>query len=461
MKNQNNCFRYLSLGLPGDVARCKARGDFAQALALIDGRLADGALPDALRLNLTAQREMIVRLPGEYPYDRAAALSRIRQSIPDFTEAEFDRRVAEGKIYWIYDQGEKRFFGRFFESMCKAEPAFALRAGVKLPGVESAVKGSGGDDRLDIAAKKLRENGSLSNRIRIRAAVRLKDEHFEKGMLLWVHLPIPCACEEQREITILDMTAGGRPAPVDAAQRTVFWEERMDENHEFFVEYSYVRTSIYHDTDTMRPSPAQPSFDTEEIAPHAVFSPLVRAVTAELTEGISDPLEKARRIYDYITLNMRYHFQSDYFVLDNIVDNCLLSNTGDCGIFALTFLTMCRCAGIPAGWQSGLTAEPDFCGAHDWTRFYIAPYGWLFADPSYGTAAVRAGNEQRRRFYFGNIDAFRMAANSAFQADFHVPMRFWRGDPYDNQLGEMEREDRAVTYGEYTRSKTVLECEEL
>ena len=115
----------------------------------------------------------------------------------------------------------------------------------------------------------------------------------------------------------------------------------------------------------------------------------------------------------------------------------------------------------PAGWQSGLTAEPDFCGAHDWTRFYIAPYGWLFADPSYGTAAVRAGNEQRRRFYFGNIDAFRMAANSAFQADFHVPMRFWRGDPYDNQLGEMEREDRAVTYGEYTRSKTVLECEEL
>ena len=111
--------------------------------------------------------------------------------------------------------------------------------------------------------------------------------------------------------------------------------------------------------------------------------------------------------------------------------------------------------------SDGLTAEPDFCGGHDWTRFYIAPYGWLYADPSYGTAAVRAQNEERRKFYFGNIDAYRMVANSEFEAPFTVEKQFWRADPYDNQVGEIETSDRGLRYEEYTRSKEVLSCEEL
>ena len=111
--------------------------------------------------------------------------------------------------------------------------------------------------------------------------------------------------------------------------------------------------------------------------------------------------------------------------------------------------------------SDGLTAEPDFCGGHDWARFYIAPYGWLYADPSYGIAAVRARNETRRRFYFGNLDAYRMVANNAFQAPFTVPKQHWRADPYDNQVGEIETAERGLGYGEFERSKEVLLCEEL
>lgn len=176
---------------------------------------------------------------------------------------------------------------------------------------------------------------------------------------------------------------------------------------------------------------------------------------------MTDPLEKARIFYDFITLNMKYTFMPSYFILECIPDSAARSYTGDCGVFALLFITMCRCAGIPARWQSGLTAEPDFCGAHDWSRFYIAPYGWLYADPSYGTAAVRAQNEERRKFYFGNIDAYRMVANSEFEAPFTIEKQFWRADPYDNQVGEIETSDRGLRYEEYTRSKEVLSCEEL
>lgn len=175
-----------------------------------------------------------------------------------------------------------------------------------------------------------------------------------------------------------------------------------------------------------------------EEPPHIVFTPYIRELTASLTQGVTDPMEKARIFYDFITLNMKYSFMPCYFVLENIAESCARNFTGDCGVFALLFITLCRCTGIPAQWQSGLTAEPDFIGGHDWARFYAAPHGWFFADPSYGTAAVRGENEERRRFYFGNLDPYRMVANRAFQAPFTVEKQFWRADPYDNQLGEME-----------------------
>lgn len=463
----NENFRYLHVGLPDDILQRKLYGDLEGAVRLIDRRLASDAVPEALRCCLMAQREMILRRTEDYPYTKEEALSVVREHVSDFSEEEFEECVDTGKIRWIYLNGERRFFNRFFQSMCKAEPAFGARAGVRLPGVESAGKGTEGEGRLDRCARLMREHGKLSSRIRIRAAVRMKDEIFESGMFVRAHLPIPAACEQQSEIVIEKIfPAGGKPAPEDAPQRTICWETHLEENREFYVEYSYVHTARYHNVAKMQKEGlsltcAQPDFFTGEEAPHILFTPYIRALTEELTRGAADPLEKARRFYDFITLHMKYTFMPAYFGLEQIAETCARNFTGDCGVFALLFLTLCRCAGIPACWQSGLTAEPDFCGAHDWVRFYVEPYGWLYADPSYGTAAVRAENEERRRFYFGNLDVYRMAANNAFQAPFTIDKEHWRTDPYDNQLGEMETADRGLRYGEFERSKEVLLCEEL
>lgn len=458
--NQNEMFRFLSVGLPEDIARRKAWGDLEGAIRLIDRELRRQDLPEALRNCMTVEREIMCRIPEDYPLTRADALAEIRQHIPDFTEKEFDERVDAGKIGWVYLNGEMHFFNRFFSSMCKAEPAFAQRAGVMMHGVESVTREEG-EGRLDRVARLMRQNGSMTNRIRIRASVRVKDECFLPGMFVRAHLPIPAACEQQSDIRIEKIfPETGRVAPEDAAQRTVCWEETMTENHPFVVEYSYLHTATYHDLSDVRADSVQPTFDTEEIAPHVVFTPFIHSLVDKLTKGTDNPLEKARRFYDFITLQMRYNFMPSYFILEDIAQSCARSYTGDCGVFALLFLTLCRCAGIPAQWQSGLTAEPNFIGGHDWVRFYIAPYGWLFADPSYGTAAVRAQNEERRRFYFGNLDAYRMVANREFQAPFTVPKQYWRMDPYDNQLGEIETDKRGLRSYEFERSKEILLCEE-
>lgn len=459
--NINDTLQYLQYGLPDDILRRKLAGDFDGAIRLIRRRLADPATPEALRNALNVQARICTLLPGEFPYSKEDALSIIREKIPEFTDAEFDEYVDDGRIRWIYVNGEPRYFNRFFSSLCKAAPGFAQRAGLSLPGVESALSGSQGDSRLDISMKKMKQNGSLTNRIRIRATVRLKDEFFTPGMFLRAHLPIPAACQQQSDIRIEKIwPETGRISPENAPQRTVCWEETMEENHQFGMEYSYLHTAFFTDAYHGSGIPGSYDFDVQEQAPHIVFTPYLKALCAELTEGLTDPLAKARAFYDFITLNMKYTYMPDYMVLENMAENCARNFTGDCGIFALLFLTLCRCVGIPAQWQSGLTAEPDFIGGHDWVRFYVEPYGWIFADPSYGTAAVRAGKEVRRQFYFGNLDPYRMVANAAFQTNFTIPKEQWRADPYDNQLGEMESADRGYTFGEYERSKEILLCEE-
>ena len=275
-------------------------------------------------------------------------------------------------------------------------------------------------------------------------------------------LALPAACPSQSHITLDRFTeTPGHIAAEDAPQRTVCWEADLTENRTFGAEYSYRETAVYADPLSFTPDAEQPDFYTGEEAPHIVFTPYLRALAAQLTEGITSPAEKAKRIYDYVTLNVRYHFQPSYFVHESIAENCARSRRGDCGIMALTFITLCRIAGIPARWESGFAVAPGDAGCHDWARFYVAPKGWMYADCSYGASMARRGDEVLRRHYFGSLDTGRMVANSAFEAPFDPPMLGFRSDPYDNQSGEMEA-DGVGLYGDDTvTTKEVLKFEEV
>ena len=154
-----------------------------------------------------------------------------------------------------------------------------------------------------------------------------------------------------------------------------------------------------------------------------------------------------------------YRYQPAYLQLDCIPDQCAKTLRGDCGVFALLFITLCRIAGIPARWQSGLSVRPDGAGPHDWAMFYLAPHGWLWADCSFGSSARRSGEDARRAHYFGSLDPWRMVANSAFQAPLTPPMTGWRQDPYDNQVGELMVDGRGLDSTQRDWSQEVLELE--
>ena len=469
-----NLFESMYLPLPSPVQQMKERGNLEEAAAYLQHLLETGDCLPEERQRFRAELEILRRLTAEYPYTRAEALELVRRYVPNFSEADFDSLLMKGKLFWRYLDGEARFFGRFFDSLCKTDSFFAEAAekrGHRIPGSDRRL--------LEESAEKMRAQGELSVRINVQAELELEEAFFREGALVRAYLPLPRVTEEQSDIVLEEMSAGGQLSAESAAQRVVFWEERFGENHPFIVSYRFLHTERYRDVyglaERMQAEGRAEKQSENETTKYgaekrtesgydsALFPPsaYLRSLAAALTAGVTEPLVKAKCFYDFITKQVRYSFMPSYFCLDRMAERCAMDRVGDCGIQALLFLSLCEAVGIPARWESGLKTEPKFIGAHDWVRFYSPSFGWRAADLSYGGSAWKRGDERLYRFYFGNVDPWRMAANARILGETGFPEPEFRADPYDNQVGEMALDGRGLRYEEFRRRKEVLRAEEV
>lgn len=429
----NKCVDSLSMPLPEDILKRKWAGDLEGAIKAIDMRLKLD-LPGMLRDRLICERERIRRLPTQYPWTREEALAKLREIVPTVTEVQFDDWELQGRIDFIYIKGEKRYFIRSHRSITK-HPELIRQAGREVSPV---------NEWLDPMIREIIEKGSMTRRITLETSLYVDEADFVPGEYL-AHLPFPAVCAQQSDVCLL----AGEPdgiAPADAPARTAHWQRNLNEWQKFNLKYSYVSSIKYADP-LNQPAPAEPLYpnaappceaDLAESGAFIRFTPCLRALADEVTGDAYNPVEKAWRIYSFITTKVDYSFMRDYFQIDDLGEYCAVNLRGDCGLQALLFINLCRISGVPARWQSGMAVEPSYTGSHDWAQFYLEGWGWLFADCSYGGSAYRYGSELRHRFYFGNIDPMRMAANRVFQAKLTPDVSVLRVDPYDNQSGEME-----------------------
>lgn len=448
--------KYLRIPIPEDILKLENYGDFNHALDAIDVRLKQN-IPQALRGRLELEKIRISRLIGEYIYSYDEALSIMQKEIADFKAGELDKLKAEGYADWAFAYGSIKFHRRFFENIIKTCPEIAGRL-INNKEDCSINRDKLLNDTIDEIIKK----GHKSYYIHIKAKVKLKKETSEKGEIVKVYIPVPVLCQQVKKVNIIKTQPEAKfISPEDYPQRTVYFEKEACGEDEFSVEYSYENDVQYKRLDFSKVSESQPAFDTEEVEPHIVFTPYLKAITAEIIGDEKNPLKKARRIYDFITANIKYSYMREYLTIGNIPEYAAANLKGDCGVQGLLFITMCRIAKIPARWQSGLYVTPYSIGNHDWAQFYIEPYGWLFADLSFGGSAFRKGNTRRWNFYFGNIDPFRMIANSKFQYDFTPEKKFLRSDPYDNQRGEVEYSYRNVYFDEFDSVREIIDMHEI
>ena len=70
--------KYLRLPLDENIEKAKLSGDFERALTMIDQRLADDLVPEAIKQRLRIEQEVLRRLPYDYPFEETGAISQKR-----------------------------------------------------------------------------------------------------------------------------------------------------------------------------------------------------------------------------------------------------------------------------------------------------------------------------------------------------------------------------------------------
>ncbi|MBE5772226.1 MAG: transglutaminase domain-containing protein [Clostridiales bacterium] len=431
--------KYLAVPLPEDVLKLKGYGDLERLNRVIDKKLAKDNLPLALRRRLEYEKIIISLWPRAYPHNQEAAMKQLRDCFGDFTEEELDQLRDDDAVEWAYINGEIHYKNNFLSNLIKTRPHYAARVVDENRLAYSRNKAK----LLNENMARMKKDGKVAVRFHMRAEMTIDPLPGRDGQKVYAHLPLPIEYAQVKNFKLLSVShPDAIVAPSDFPQRTICFHEVPD--RPFVVEYTYENHLQYVEPDPAKVIDQQPTFYTEEYAPHISFTPYLKMLAAEIVGDEKNPLIKARKIYDFITTKMIYSFMRAYMTMPNVPEYGASSMKGDCGVQALLFITLCRICGIPARWQAGLDVNPLDVGEHDWAQFYIAPYGWLFADPSYGGGAYRAGDMERWNFYFGNLDPYRMPANSEYQHDFYVPYKNHRYDPYDNQDGEAEYEDASV-----------------
>lgn len=449
---------YLSYPLPPDVQRLFEAGDFARMARVIDKLLVDARVPKCLHDRLRFQLEIAKLTPKYYPYSKAELLERLREKIPDITPEEIEDLRDDGTLDWRYIDGEVRYRRNCISNLLKTKTEYAAREVANKTSAGTEVRHS----TLDDVIQRMKDKGHLHTRFEVHEEMTVRSDSLTAGETLRIHLPLPVVYAQVKKASLLSTSHA--PAAVNdetEPHRSVFFELPYEPGMTVSADFSYEIDAPYVQPDPANVSAEQPSFDTEEMPPHVVFTPYLRALAKEIVGDETNPLIKARLIYDFITTQAVYRFMPAYKMITGIPEYFLTGLRGDCGVQAISFVTLCRLVGIPAQWQAGLYTTPTSTGNHDWARFYIAPYGWLFADCSFGGSAFRAGSEMRREFYFGNLEPWRLPLCSAFQQEMNPPKKFMRFDPYDNQNGEIESLRRALEGREYDTDSRIVKYEEL
>jgi transglutaminase-like putative cysteine protease len=127
----------------------------------------------------------------------------------------------------------------------------------------------------------------------------------------------------------------------------------------------------------------------------------------KVTQGKTQPLDKARAIYDYVFTTMRYDKTGTGWGHGDVLYACD-AKKGNCTDFHSLFIAMTRSQGIPARFEIGFPLPPDkhsseIAGYHCWSDFWIDGKGWIPVDIS------EAWKHQEKHDYFlGSHDVNRM-----------------------------------------------------
>lgn len=448
-------------GAVAAVVDLVSAGQFQAAAARIDAALKQQGLPADERAAFEFQRERMRRMRRDFSLDADAAQAQLRKQIPDLTDVEFAQWDAQGLFEHMDIDGVRMYLQSAPATVFRLSAQARARSTKKATYLDSGLPISGAEryfefDRKVIEAARASGHSSvLPQRVRVTQSVTVAADAVPAGKLIHAWIPYPRAIKgQQQDIRyIASVPSAHRLAPESTMQRTVFLEQpaRAGKPTIFSVTYEVTLYAQYHAIDADKVTPAQITPElapfVAERAPHIVFTQPLRVFSRQVVGEETNPYRIAQKIYAAVD-EIPWASAREYSTIPDLSDYTLRAGHGDCGEQTLLLIALMRMNGIPARWQSGWTfSDGDHEDIHDWAQIYLAPYGWVPVDVTYGRIA--SDDPALHWFYLGGIDDFRIAFNDDFSQEFDPPKQHFRSDTVDSQRGEVEWDGGNLYYDKW------------
>jgi transglutaminase-like putative cysteine protease len=420
-------------------------GEFKEARASIERGLASRQLTGEERRAFEFEAERMHRIELDFSLSEQQARDRVRAQIPDLRPEEFATWDAAGLLEHRVIDGSKRYFNRAPSNLFRlSEQARARRA-------KQTPFNDGPLEKAHPHHREIRDAVLASNmtrvaprRVRITQTLTVEPDAVPAGETVRAWLPFPRALPGQQEDIryVASEPAQHTIAPESTMQRTVYFERPASAGKptSFSVTYELTTFGQYHPIDPAKVKPVEP---TRELAsylgerpPHIVFTDDLRKFSRKVVGDERNPYRIAEKLFLAVD-RIRWAGALEYSTLRNISDYALHAGHADCGQQTLLLMALMRLNGIPARWQSGMVfSDGDYDNLHDWGWLYLAPYGWVPMDVTFGKLA--AGDTQLDMFYLGGLDAYRIAFNDDYSRPFVPAKQHFRSETVDLQRGEVE-----------------------
>lgn len=428
------------------------RGELAKAESLLK------ASPAADPVAASETFDLIGRIRHDYSLTSGALVAKLKNQIPGVQPGDIETWREAGQLQFRTIDGQIAYFRREPSNLFRfCPPAIERRTNKSSTPSSNAFSLT---DHLAKVIEEARRTGEtqvmpIAHEIHFTLTVPANTPGAKAGSLVRAWLPYPQAYRQQSDVRLIS-AAPGTPTIAEngSAHRTLYFEQRISDPTKpvtFDAVYAYTSRAYYPALADAKAQSLPADFPREYLAerlPHIRFSPELKRTAAEIVGDESNPLARARKIFFWVDQNIRYHAEEEYGIIPSLSESGLTRRRGDCGVQGTLFITLCRAAGVPARWQSGWQTLPaGNHNMHDWTEIYVAPWGWLPCDPSYGLK--QSDDPAVREFYFGHQDSYRMIVNLDYGHPLNPPKQSLRSEPADFQRGEVEVDGKNLYFDQF------------
>jgi transglutaminase-like putative cysteine protease len=420
-------------------------GHFSEARSRVDQALATSDTSADDRQALQFQRERMRRILLDFTLSADDVKARVRRQIPELTDTQFAEWDAAGLFEHMVIDGRTLYFKRSPSNLFRLSPEALARRADHAPLVDGPMETANAHHRAVIDAALAQHRSSvLPRRVQVTQSLTVNADAVPAGETVRAWIPYPRALPGQQEQIryVSSIPDTHVIAPESTLQRTVYLEKpaRAGQPTRFSVTYDLTLYAQYHaiDPDKVVAATITPELApwVSQRAPHVVFTDDIRAFSRKVVGGETNPYRIARKLFAAVD-RIPWAGAREYSTITNISDYALHAGHADCGQQTLLLMTLLRLNGIPARWQSGMVfSDGEYNNLHDWGWLYLAPYGWMPMDVTFGR--LDSDDPAVADFYLGGLDAWRIAFNDDYGRELVPVKQHFRSETVDLQRGEAE-----------------------